>query len=277
MGQREVSLTLPAHAARVIQGFCEAVGAQQARTRHEGTGLVTLEVVFDEARPAFLEDRIEAWLGLLEVDEQLVLQTASRPGEWQPGWSGIYQGQVIGGFSLRPPWTPPRATGIDLVIDPRGGFGSGMHPTTRGALLLLERLAPHGAGRTLLDVGAGSGILSIAAAKLGYQVAATEIEPLAIAACRRQAEANGVQVELLDPDLRLLPRPFDVVLANVHLAVLERLAPELIPAVRPGGLLILGGLYTRQRDALRQRYASLSCREELPSDDGEWICFAFDA
>lgn len=114
---------------------------------------------------------------------------------------------------------------MPVVIDPGAAFGTGAHPTTRLCLELLQELAP----ASLLDVGCGSGVLAIAAAKLGFSpVVALDNDPEAIEATLTNAEANGVapDVRLIDALTEPLP-PADVVVCNISLGALEELAPRL--------------------------------------------------
>ena len=126
--------------------------------------------------------------------------------------------------------------GLPIVVDPRGAFGSGLHPSTRLALTLLDTAR----GKTLLDAGAGSGILSVAGARLGFEIiCAVELEPCARECCARTARENGVMVNVL----KAIPAErFDLVVANMPAATLLKLAARLRAAVAPGGRLIVSGL-----------------------------------
>src|SRR5438067_2730380 len=93
---------------------------------------------FAADRPRYLEDRIEAWLHLVDRKGTATLETAA-DGEWLPGWRAVYSGADAGGFRIRPPWLAEKGA---IVIDPRGGFGSGLHPSTEVALMLLAQRLP---------------------------------------------------------------------------------------------------------------------------------------
>ncbi|MBM4319044.1 MAG: hypothetical protein FJ125_03580, partial [Deltaproteobacteria bacterium] len=97
-----------------------------------------VEARFGPEQPLFLEDRLDAWLSALdERGEALVLSTCGM-GPWKPGWQGCYSGMRVGGFFVRPPWAPCRPELLDLVIDPGGGCGCGLHPTVQVCLGELE-------------------------------------------------------------------------------------------------------------------------------------------
>lgn len=144
---------------------------------------------------------------------------------WEDAWRGFHHGVLIGRCWVGPPWEEPPAGTIAVVIDPGRAFGTGAHPTTRLSLELLQTLAPG----SLLDVGCGSGVLSIAAAKLGYApIVALDAEDVAVEVTLANAAANGVEVGARVGDALAEPLPeTDVAVANVALDVVEALLPRL--------------------------------------------------
>jgi ribosomal protein L11 methyltransferase len=146
------------------------------------------------------------------------------PG-WEDRWKSFHQPVTIGRLWVGPPWAEPREGLVPVVIDPGRAFGTGAHPTTRLCLELLQEATPG----SLLDAGCGSGVLAIAAAKLGFEpVLAVDDDPEAIEAAQRNAEANGVVLDLRLADVLggRLP-PVEVAVCNISLPVLEALAPRL--------------------------------------------------
>jgi ribosomal protein L11 methyltransferase len=144
---------------------------------------------------------------------------------WEDRWRAFHHPVRVGPLWVGPPWEEPEAGAIPVVIDPGRAFGTGSHATTRLSLeLLLE--VPRG---SLLDVGCGSGVLSIAAAKLGFEpVLAVDDDPQAIEATRRNAEANSVEVEVLLADALADPLPAtDAAVVNVALDVDRPIAGRL--------------------------------------------------
>jgi ribosomal protein L11 methyltransferase len=180
-----------------------------------------IEASFDDHDPQGLEDRVEMFLHLIDPTGAAILQSAKDDGPWLPGWRAIYFGTDVGRFRIRPPWLPERGA---ILLDPRGAFGSGQHPSTQLALKLLDQIVDRFAGKTMLDVGAGSGILSVAAARCGLKVSAIELEPEARKACLRTAALNEVQLELIDS----LEGRYDLIAANLPGSTLL----ELLPALR---------------------------------------------
>jgi ribosomal protein L11 methyltransferase len=182
---------------------------------------------------------------------------------------------------VRPPWEQATAAdGVqDIVIDPGQAFGTGAHATTRLCLELLLELASHGlASGPLLDVGTGSGVLAIAAARLGFTpVLALDHDVLSVEAARANADLNGVALEVQRYDLRrqLLPSPgglapgHGVVLANLLLPLLLDLAHTMASAPRQ---LIAGGLLGEQADEAVDAFtARLGLGERLRLQRGEWV------
>jgi ribosomal protein L11 methyltransferase len=144
---------------------------------------------------------------------------------WEHAWREFHHGVVVGRFWVGPPWEDPPAEAEAIVIDPGRAFGTGAHPTTRLTLELLQALEP----TSLLDVGCGSGVLAIAAAKLGFApVVGLDVDEAAVEATRANAVVNGVRLEarLADALADELPAAAAAV-ANVALDVVERLAPRL--------------------------------------------------
>ncbi|MCM5570691.1 50S ribosomal protein L11 methyltransferase [Burkholderiaceae bacterium FT117] len=159
---------------------------------------------------------------------------------------------------------------VPIVLDPGLAFGTGSHPTTRMCLEWLDaNLAP---GATVIDYGCGSGILAIAAARLGAgRVVAIDIDPQAVESTRDNAANNRVEVEAREPG-GAPPEPADVVVANILANPLRILAPLLASLVRPGGWLVLAGLLDRQAEEIAACYPSVDLRA-WRSIDG-WTCLA---
>ncbi|HEY2789480.1 MAG TPA: 50S ribosomal protein L11 methyltransferase [Gaiellales bacterium] len=159
------------------------------------------------------------------------------PG-WENGWRAYHRPVTVGRIWIGPPWSPQPAIGPHVVvIDPGRAFGTGGHGSTRAALELLHRLEPCSA----LDLGCGSGVLSIAAAKLGFDiVAALDIDPLAVGAAAENAARNGVALAVAQADVLADPLPpAPLWIANLELGLLRRLLerPDLPPLIVASGLL----------------------------------------
>ncbi|HEU0336047.1 MAG TPA: 50S ribosomal protein L11 methyltransferase [Gaiellaceae bacterium] len=147
------------------------------------------------------------------------LESAPVPPGWEHRWRSFHRPVVAGGVWIGPPWEPVPAGLPAVVIDPGLAFGTGAHPTTRLCVELLAGLE----GGSLLDVGSGSGVLAIAARRLGFDpVAAVDVDPVAVEVTCANAAANGVDVDvrLADASTEALPAA-DVVVANIALPAVE--------------------------------------------------------
>jgi ribosomal protein L11 methyltransferase len=181
------------------------------------------------------EERLRA--AFAEVSTQPV-----EPG-WEERWREFHRPVWIGPLWIGPPWEKPPPDTTSVVIDPGRAFGTGSHPTTRLCLGLLVEL---GRG-SLLDIGCGSGVLSVAAAKLGFEpIVAIDRESAAVEATRRNAERNAVTLEVRRADALETDLPSaDVVLANIDLASVEVLAEKLDAAT----LVTAGYFHSRRPEA----------------------------
>ena len=169
------------------------------------------------------------------------------PVDWSTRWRDGLGARSFGRLMVTPSWAPAAETeGPVVVLDPETAFGSGEHGSTRVALALLERLVRH--GDLVLDLGSGSGILAIAAVKLGAARAIGIEQDLdANPVARRNAERNGVadSVAFLDGDagdLAPLLGPVDLVLSNILRSVNSSLLPAIAQALRPGGVAVFSGM-----------------------------------
>jgi len=174
-----------------------------------------------------------------------------------------------------PTWhEPPDPSAIVIRLDPGVAFGTGTHPTTRLCLRWLDAHLRQGA--SVLDYGCGSGILAIAAAKLGAaRVVGIDIDPQALQAARANSAANAVRADYTDPD-SVPAGASDVVLANILSNPLMLLAPALLARVAPGGALVLSGVLERQADEVIEAYRAADASVPLAvwaADEG-WVCLA---
>ena len=257
--------------------------------------------VEEERGPGYVEYAIYGGDGELpelgEIDaavgEGIVeVSAAEIPEDWADRWRDFHKPLLVGGrLWLRPSWEEPRAGAVDLVVDPGQAFGTGAHPTTRLCLeLLLELEAAGEAQGALTDLGTGSGVLAIAAAKLGWDpVQGYDHEPPALEAAAANAEANEVALELERANLRMtLPKLAPTVVANMTAPILAAVAAQLgadgsrgrarrsLPAVAPGSptpapsTLICSGILPTELDEVAAAFAVSGLLETDRRRDGDW-------
>lgn len=195
---------------------------------------------------------------------------------WQAAWQkySVPLQEIGRRLLIKPPWieTPFDTDREVIEIKPALAFGTGTHPTTRSCLLFLDDLfsRDHLGSVSVLDLGCGSGILAIAAAKLGAaEVLAVDHDPDAVAAARENVETNGVAHLVRVAGSLPNHRRFDLVVANLTAETLKALGSQLTAAVEPGGVGILSGVLVDQEAELleffRDSFSLVSLRQ-----DGEW-------
>lgn len=199
--------------------------------------------------------------------------------DWAAEWkAGLRPRRVGRRFLLHPPWSVPDAAPGDLTIavEPGMAFGTGEHATTRGALRHLESVVRPGSH--VLDAGTGSGVLAIAAARLGARlVTAVDLDPTAVDVARANASANGVDdvvctaVRTLDGGFLADAGPFDVIVANILSGVLAPLLPALRSGLPPAGVLIVAGILEEEAaDFLTAAHAAGFAAASEDLEDGWW-------
>ncbi len=199
--------------------------------------------------------------------------------DWGEGWKKDFRPIDVGRVRIRPSWiAEPHPPGsVEVVLDPGMAFGTGAHPTTSLCLAALSDLLAARPGASVLDVGTGSGLLAIAARKLGAgRVVADDDDPRAVEVARENAAANGVAVEIVGDPLPRIAGSFDLVVANILANTLVELAPAIAAKLAPGGALLLSGILAPQSDEVRRAYLALGLARLAGGDrrDGEWTLLA---
>jgi len=238
---------------------------------------VALSALFDGDTDALtLLDRLSA--ADTELDWTRVHFRTVDDQNWERAWLDQFQPMRFGHRLWIVPWNQPlpdAAQARDAAIvrlDPGLAFGSGTHPTTALCLQWLDMLANRGelAGKTVLDMGCGSGILALAALKLGAAAAiGIDNDPQAITATHDNAQRNGLHLHACLPEHAPEQR-YPIVIANILASALDTLAERLAAFTAPGGKMALSGILHGQEDELMRRYAPWFERLEAVRD-GDWM------
>jgi ribosomal protein L11 methyltransferase len=223
-------------------------------------------------------------LGAVEAmtaDEPIQVTAEQVPDDWADRWRDFHRPVRIGErVVIRPSWEEPiTAAGLDVVIDPGQAFGTGAHPTTRMCVELLVELADvGGASGPLVDLGTGSGVLAIVAARLGWSpVLAVDHEVAALEAAEANARANGVELRTSRVNLREQVPPIgETVVANLTAPLLHELSGRL--AAHRDAVprrLVCSGLLAREADELLGAFAKAGLTEEDRRGSGDWAAIRF--
>ncbi len=257
-----------AHAELVLAELLELVpgGVEEVAV---GTEVIEYAVYGAPGELPSLPD-LRAAAGGVYVD----VSTQEIADDWAERWRTFHRPLLIGRrLTVRPPWEPPAQTELDVVIDPGQAFGTGSHATTS---LCLELIVEQELRGSFVDVGCGSGVLAITAAKLGFApVTALDYDAAALTATRENAARNGVKLEICAFDLRREQVPVaDLVAANVLGGPLRAWAASqrLLPP-----RLILSGLLVTEADALAAAFAARGLGESERRARGEWAALRLQA
>ncbi len=225
------------------------------------------------------EESAEALVAELEGTADGSAETARRPLDpidWSVGWRHGLSSRRFGRLTVVPSWLPEASTfdAHTVVLDPESAFGSGEHGSTRAALSLLEQLLQP--GPRVLDLGSGSGILAIAAVKLGAARAiGIEMDPEANEVASRNAERNGVlgRVQFLDGDADLLAPlagPAEVILSNILRTANTALLPTIAETLTPNGIAIFSGMERDEAPEFLQALEKAGFRPFQETVDAGW-------
>lgn len=198
--------------------------------------------------------------------------------DWNETWKKNFFAIDVGeNFTIVPSWLKSDTARIPLIIDPGMVFGTGHHESTRTSLVLIEKFAGQVSKNSFLDIGTGSGILSIAASRLGFRnVTGIDIDPLAVDAAQRNADANGLtNIEIREGTIRDVSGPFDMIAANLLSEILIDIAGELASHLGSEGIAILSGILSGQEEGVinAMKAACLELKEEIV--DGKWVSLVF--
>ena len=279
-----------ANASELFKSFAFELGVTCVEERGEcfiirdEEDLQNLKFAFEEFKKGLARS--------LNLDADLQIEISKKQNkDWLDEYKKGVAPVAVGKFYVRPSWCERSQDPalIDLLIDPALAFGSGHHESTNMCLALLSELARN--GMSALDVGCGSGILSIAMKKLGAKVSACDTDEQAVTATQQNAEKNGVQIDkiwlgsisslgerassLNEQGSSAAAQPqFDLVVANIIADVILILSADLKKALKPGGKLVLSGILEKYKDRIEQAFSDLNFVQMKKQN--EWLSFVYE-
>lgn len=277
-----------ANASELFKGFAFELGVTCVEERgdrfiiRDEEDLQNLKFAFEEFKKGLARS--------LNLDADLQIEISKKQNkDWLDEYKKGVAPVAVGKFYVRPSWCERSQDPalIDLLIDPALAFGSGHHESTNMCLALLSELTC--AGMSALDVGCGSGILSIAMKKLGAKVSACDTDEQAVTATQQNAEKNGVQIDQiwfgsvsslgeqasgLSERALCKDAQFDLVVANIIADVILILSVDLKKALKPGGKLVLSGILEKYKDRIEQAFSDLNFVQMKKQN--EWLSFVYE-
>ena len=272
-----------ANASELFKSFAFELGVTCVEERGERfiirdeEDLQNLKFAFEEFKKGLARS--------LNLDADLQIEISKKQNkDWLDEYKKGVAPVAVGKFYVRPSWCERSQDPalIDLLIDPALAFGSGHHESTNMCLALLSELARNGV--SALDVGCGSGILSIAMKKLGAKVSACDTDEQAVTATQQNAEKNGVQIDKIwlgsvlslgeQSSSESAQLQFDLVVANIIADVILILSADLKKALKPGGKLVLSGILEKYKDRIEQAFSDLNFVQMKKQN--EWLSFVYE-
>ena len=272
----KITVTLPERWEELATSFLIELGANGVWVEKEGAS-VNLNIFFPGGKDRQKEKEIRRRLAERVAIKKIPMRSSAIAEEaWQTAWQthSVPRQRIGSTMMVAPPWNlpaPGRSNRTVIQVLPAMAFGTGTHPTTRNTLLFLEECILTEKRRSFLDVGTGSGILAIAAAKLGAgRVTAVENDPVALEAAEENAKLNGAASKIVFR--KTIPRlqRYSCLAANLTAPTLLSLAPSLIRPVSRGGKIILSGILKEEEEAVLNRYRG-SCVLLKSKRGKEWV------
>jgi len=266
-------------------------GAAAAAYFNLETG-VSIVSVFRDQKFDLPKVHVEVAAGLKRIEEcglkigagQIEITKVKRE-DWAESWKRHFHPMEIGkALLVKPSWSKkhPRKNQAVVILDPGLSFGTGQHPTTSFCLNELVRCRKTGAKQTFLDIGTGSGILAIAATKLGYQpVHAFDFDPEAVRVARENARKNRVdtRLKLTRGDITKLPlkpaKQYDLVCANLISNLLMAEKRRIVNRVKPDGTLVLAGILAKEFPEVERIFTGLKMKLVASRVENEWCSGSF--
>ena len=277
----ELDLEVPSERADEIAALLMGLGASGVEQGWRAGEAPAIRQPWDRAAPSPLPARalLRTWWPL--EDRARVATEVERlgfPAHWREvdeddwsQWQQHFRRLAIGpGLAVAPPWA---AEAGDLVIEPGLAFGTGEHPTTRLCLeAILSFAGAATRGGRCLDIGTGSGVLALCAARLGYDTLGIDVDPDSIATARSNAERNGIAARFELGSLERAVGRYDLVVANLYAELLVEHRDAILAHL--GGRLAMSGIIAERAAQVRDAFATLACLEDRTVDD--WTLLVYE-
>lgn len=212
----------------------------------------------------------------LEVGDVQVTARIVHEQDWATAWKAYYHTTIIDKVVVQPSWESytPASDQIHVILDPGMAFGTGTHPTTSMCIQALQKIPVE--NKKVWDIGTGSGLLAIVAAKLGAgAVKAVDTDPVAVKVANENSEINQVQLTALQGSLELLTEQADIIIANIIADVIIDLLPQVKEKLVLGGIFIASGIIQSRSSEVLKAAQAIGLSVEFEQTDGEWVCYCF--
>jgi ribosomal protein L11 methyltransferase len=283
---QSLTVDLPESESEAAQDLLHEAGAMGLEVRDREQPImpgVRAPSVGEAIVVAYFEDAETAEAARAELAEAFPSARTQLEEQQQQDWSNAWKAHIksvqVGRLWVGPPWDVQNATPdkVRLVIEPKMAFGTGDHPTTSLCLGAVDAYMATHPGASVLDVGTGTGVLAIAAKRLGAsRVVGTDNDPVSVELARENAEVNGTpEVEMSGKELTAVEGRFDLVVANILANTLIELAPLIVAKVKDR--LVLAGVLSHQKADVEAAYVNLGLVAEPGAQQGEWVRLDFHA
>ncbi len=230
-------------------------------------------IVRSENSVNYIKDAVESLINSLGKPIKVDYKIEKKSNE---DWILKYQNSIepieVGKFYIHPSWHEKKDGKINIKIDPALAFGSGHHTTTFSCLEAISKFVK--SGDRVLDVGCGSGILGLAAKKLGAKVELCDTDPISVDSCAKNFALNGVEYdELWEGSANMAKGKYNIIIANIIADVLRTIDKDLKRVLKEDGILILSGILDTKEDSVAKLYSDLKLIERKVKD--EWVTLIY--
>ena len=263
----ELTITLNDDFVEFIEDFVANIAGDGVEIGYEKI------IVRSESDLTYVKDALVSLAGTLGSGIKMDYTIEEKENQdWIQKYKDSIEPIEAGKFYIFPSWYAPKENLINIKIDPALAFGSGHHATTFSCLTAISEYVHE--NDSVIDVGCGSGILGLAATKLGASVALCDTDPLSVESCKENFALNGEQYDTLwEGSIDKTDKTYDVVIANIIADVLRFIAKDLKAATKEGGYLILSGILDKKEDLVKESFTDLALEKRTLKD--EWVTLVY--